>query len=177
MSPWTPSSKPLSLHQHPRHALISTAGCPRAPGLLSYSPSIPPNVLATATTGPYYGVHICQPVATTTATVSRETVSIYDIIKKSGPSLPLPTLTPASLYGDEDFGCKYHHMSSLQSLTRPDYVGAAEEATATARSLSVLAGTLRPHSGCLATLPAPPKAIREYPAHCSSMYPLLPYKP
>lgn len=58
---------------------------------MSYSPSIPPNVPATATMGPYYRVHICQPVAATATAVSRETDSVYDIIRKSDPSLPLPT--------------------------------------------------------------------------------------
>ena len=163
-----PSSKPPSLHQHPRHALISTAGCPRAPGLLSYSPSIPPNVLATAIVGPYYGVHICQTVAATTATVSRETDSVYDIIKKSSPSLPLPTLSPTSLYGDEDLGCKYHCMSYLQILMCLNTLLLRRTPQPKARSQHVLIRALRPHSGypghppchtqCHWRVPSPPLA-------------------
>lgn len=106
--------------------------------------------------GPYYGVHICQPVAATATAVSRETDSVYDIIRKSSPSLPLPTPTTASLYEDRDLGCKYHHMSSLQILTGPEYIAAAEAAESQTPSHSKLTDALRLCSGCPATaLPHP----------------------
>lgn len=128
---------------------------------MSYSPSIPPNVPATTTMGPYYSVHICQPVAATATAVSRETDSIYDIIRKSSPSLPLPTPTTASLYEDRDLGCKYHHMSSLQILTGPEYIAAAEAAESQTHSHSKLMDALRLYSGCPGHAPATPRATAE----------------
>jgi hypothetical protein len=61
--------------------------------VVSYSSSFH-NILATASMGPCYSIHICQPVATTATAVSRETDSIYDIIKKSSPSLALWPYAP-----------------------------------------------------------------------------------
>lgn len=97
---------------------------------MSYSPSIPSNVLTTATMGPCYGVHICQPVAATATTVSRETDSVYDIIKKSSPSLPPPPLSPPPFMGTEIWAVNIT-TSSLQTLTGPEYIAAAKAAATT----------------------------------------------
>jgi hypothetical protein len=105
--------------------------------MVSYSPSIPLNVLATASVGPYYSIHICQPVAATATAVSRETDSVYDIIKKSGPFLPLLGLPLfASLYGDRDLGCKYRHMASQQLLTGRENTAVPEVTATTSHSLA-----------------------------------------
>lgn len=105
--------------------------------MASYSPSIPLNGLATASVGPYYSIHICQPVAATATAVSRETDSVYDIIKKSGPFLPLPGLPLfASLYGDRDLGCKYRHMASQQLLTGHENTAVPEVTATTSHSLA-----------------------------------------